>query len=113
MFYDIKFICLLKFAEKPELTPTKAILGTTEMRILKIIKRNTLRDRIPNMQIRDLYGTQDVIRWITQRRRGWNNHVTRMAEDRMVTKAKDGRPDTRKPPGRPPKQWRDSWTSTS
>lgn len=61
---------------------TKArLLRTTEMRIRRTIAGYNLRDRVRNAQIRDICDTQDIITWVRQRRRGWNEHVSRMTED--------------------------------
>jgi len=80
---------------KPRQTPTepREPTRTAEMR--------TLRDRIPNQEIRQIC---DIQRLTRQRRQEWNQHIDRM---------KDGKPHSRRPPGRPPKRWRDSWMSTS
>lgn len=63
---------------------TKSMLKTTEMKILRIIAEYTLRDRIHNAQIRIMCDTQDIVRWVRQRKRGWNDHVSRMTEDRIA-----------------------------
>lgn len=86
---------------------TKIILRTDEMRTLRTIAGHTLREY--NEQIRSMCDTQDIIRWIRQRRRRWNEHVSRMDEDRLAKIARDGRLlKCRRPPDRPPKQWKDS-----
>jgi len=92
---------------------TKAILRTTEMRILRTIVGCTVRDRVRNEQIRNICDIYDIVRWTRKRCREWNMHVSRMSDDRLAKRARDGRPFTRRPPGRPPKRWRECWTSTS
>lgn len=92
---------------------TKRYVRSTEMRILRNITGHTLRDRIRNDEIRQKCNVQDVVRWIRKRRREWNDHVTRMPNNRLPKIARDGGTGTSRPPGRPPKRWRDSWTSKS
>jgi len=36
-----------------------------------------------------------------------------MEDNRIAKIARDGKPLFRRPPGRPPKRWGDSWMSTS
>ncbi|XP_050457558.1 uncharacterized protein LOC126854663 [Cataglyphis hispanica] len=98
---------------RADIRKTKSMVRTTEMRTLRAIAGYTLRDRVPNVTIRETCGVQDIIRWARQRRRGWNEHVSRIGEERMARIARDGKPSSRKPLGRPPKRWMDSWTSRS
>ncbi|XP_050459519.1 uncharacterized protein LOC126855693 [Cataglyphis hispanica] len=98
---------------RADIRKTKSMVRTTEMRTLRAIAGYTLRDRVPNVAIRETCGVQDIIRCVRQRRRGWNEHVSRMGEERMARIARDGKLSFRRPPGRPPKRWMDSWTSGS
>lgn len=98
---------------RPDTTKTKSALRTSEMRILRTICGKTLLDRIRNETIRTECETEDIVRWTRKRRRMWNEHINRMTDDRLVKIARNGKPETRRPPGRPPKRWRDSWQSTS
>ncbi|XP_044760249.1 uncharacterized protein LOC123317707 [Coccinella septempunctata] len=91
----------------------KRILRTTEKKALRSIAGKTLLDRIPNSQIRELCKVQDVVRWGRQRRRDWNQHVSRMDPQRLARIARDLKPLGKRPPGRPFNRWRDSWQSTS
>ncbi|XP_011876062.1 PREDICTED: uncharacterized protein LOC105566568 [Vollenhovia emeryi] len=45
---------------------------------------------------------------VRQRRREWDDRVSRMREEIIARTAIDGK-DPRRPPGRPPKRWMDSW----
>lgn len=51
-------------------------LGKTEMRILRTC---TLRDRIHNEQIRNMCEMQDIVKWMRQKRREWDQHISRMS----------------------------------
>ncbi|XP_044760904.1 uncharacterized protein LOC123318360 [Coccinella septempunctata] len=92
---------------------TKSILRTTEMKILRTISGYTLRDRKRNTAILEECQVQDIVKWGRARRRYWNNHNSRMNAERIAKIARDGIPNTRRPIGRPPKRWKDSWVSTS
>ena len=87
---------------------TKSLLRTSEMKILRNITGKTLRDRIRNTEIRKTCEVEDIVRWGRQRRRFWNEHVGRMADSRAAKIAKNELPQGNRPPGRPPKRWRDS-----
>ncbi|XP_045466793.1 uncharacterized protein LOC123675479 [Harmonia axyridis] len=91
----------------------KNALRTTEMKVLRNVLGLTLRDRRRNEDIRSECEVPDVVRWGRNRRRLWNAHVERMGDGRIAKIVREGTPGTRRPLGRPPKRWRDSWTSIS
>ncbi|XP_045480943.1 uncharacterized protein LOC123685328 [Harmonia axyridis] len=91
----------------------KNALRTTEMKVLRYILGFTLRDKKRNEDIRNECEVPDIVRWGRNRRRFWNAHVERMDEERIARIVRDGNPGTRRPLGRPPKRWKDSWTSIS
>ena len=92
---------------------TKSLLRTSEMKVLRNISGKTLRDRVRNTEIRRICEVEDIVRWGRQRRRFWNEHVSRMDQSRVVRIARDSIPQGSRLPGRPPKRWKDSWQSTS
>ena len=92
---------------------TKRMLRTNEMKVLRTITGNTLRDQRRSQDIRNECEIDDVVRWTRARRRYWNEHVTRMGAERLAKIARNGKPATKRPPGRPPKRWKDSWSSAS
>ncbi|XP_044749778.1 uncharacterized protein LOC123310376 [Coccinella septempunctata] len=98
---------------RAETSETKRKMRTTEMRILRTIRGITLRDRIRNTDTLRELGIRDVFRWVRTRRRYWRDHVDRMGPDRIAKWAKTQKPGTRRPVGRPPKRWHDSWTSVT
>ncbi|KAI4472235.1 hypothetical protein M0802_017027 [Mischocyttarus mexicanus] len=83
------------------------------MNILRPIVGKTRKDRIRNTSIRKECDIQDIIKWGRVRRRNWDEHISRMDADRMVKAARDYKPTGIRPPGRPPKRWRDCRVSTS
>lgn len=92
---------------------TKSMLRTTEMKTLRAIAGKTLRDRVRNTAIREICEVEDVVRWGRQRRRYWHQHVERMSSNRIPHIALHGTPNGQRRPGRPPKRWRESWSSAS
>lgn len=98
---------------RAENTTTKRLLRSTEMRTLRSITGYTLLDHKRSEEIREICEVQDIVRWSRNRRRGWRDHVSRMPNDRLVKIAREKRPNTPRPPGRPPKRWYDSWSSSS
>lgn len=98
---------------RAENTITKRLLRTAEMRILRSIAGYTLFDHKRNEEIREICDIQDVVRWARNRRREWRDHVDRMSDDRLAKIAKEKKPNTSRPPGRPPTRWYESWSSSS
>ncbi|KAH0954500.1 hypothetical protein HN011_012000 [Eciton burchellii] len=81
---------------------------STEMRSFRCIIGGTLPERIHNEDtIRNTCEIQDVITWARIRRRAWRDHVNRMDDNRLAKIAKNGKPNTSKPPG-PPSERRGS-----
>ncbi|XP_045462678.1 uncharacterized protein LOC123672567 [Harmonia axyridis] len=98
---------------RAENTVTKRLLRTTEMRALRSIAGYTLLNRKRNEEIREISDIQDVVRWARKRRRAWRDHVDRMSDDRLAKIAQEEKPNTSRPPGRPPTRWYESWSSSS
>lgn len=98
---------------RAETKKTKQKMRTAEMKILRSISGVTLRDRQTNKSVRERCSVQDVVKWTKVRKREWNEHVDRMDEGRLAKICKIGRPKGRRPPGRPPKRWAQSWFSSS
>ena len=92
---------------------TKSPFRTTEMKTLRPIAGVTLHDRVRNSEIRKICDVEDVVIWGRSRRRFWRDHVGRADSDRILRIAADELPAGNRPQGRPPKRWRDNWTSTS
>lgn len=73
------------------------------MRVLIAISGNTL-----SIEIRKEFQTEDIVKWIRARRRLCREHVSRMSNNRLAKVARDGRPASNRPPGRPSRRWKDS-----
>jgi hypothetical protein len=64
--------------------------------------------RLHNEELYDLYCSLDIIRVIKSRRMRWAGHVARMGEGRGAYRVLVGRPEGRRPLGRPGHSWDDN-----
>ncbi|KAJ4429461.1 hypothetical protein ANN_21630 [Periplaneta americana] len=62
----------------------------------------------PHRQLHALYSSPDIIRNIKSRRLRWAGHVARMGESTSVYKVLVGRPEGKRPLGRPRRRWEDN-----
>jgi hypothetical protein len=58
-------------------------------------------------ELRNLYSSPDIIRQVKSRRMRWAWHVARVGEDRNVYKVLVGKPEGKRPLGRPRRRWED------
>jgi hypothetical protein len=61
-----------------------------------------------NEELNDLYSSPNIIRLIKTRRMIWAGHVARMGEGRGAYRVLVGRPEGRRPLGRPRRRWEDN-----
>jgi hypothetical protein len=54
-----------------------------------------------------LYSSPNIIRQIKSRRIRWAGHVARMGEERKVYRVLIGKPEGKRPLGRPRRRWED------
>ena len=64
--------------------------------------------KLHNDERNDLYSSPNIIRVIKSRRMRWEWHVTRMEERRGAYRGLVGKPQGRRPPGRPRRRWEDN-----
>jgi hypothetical protein len=64
--------------------------------------------RLHNEELNDLYSSPNVIRVIRTRRMRWEGHVARMGHRRSAYRILVGRPEGRRPLGRPRHRWEDN-----
>ena len=94
---------------RPETAKTKRLLETTEMKVLRGIAGKTLLDRETSENIRRTCGIEEDINcWVLKRKKQWNEHISRMKEERIVRIARDKSPTGRRSIGRPRKRWCDN-----
>jgi hypothetical protein len=61
--------------------------------------------KLHNEELHNLYSFPDIIRQIQSRRMRWMGHVARIGEERKAYKVLVGKPEGRKPLGRPRRRW--------
>ena len=61
-----------------------------------------------NEELSDLYSSPNIVRVIKSRRMRWAGHVARMGEERGVYRVLVGKPEGKRPLGRPRHRWVDN-----
>ena len=64
--------------------------------------------RLHNEELNDLYSSPNIVREIKSRRIRWVGHVARMGEERGVYRVFVGKPEGKRPLGRPRRRWVDN-----
>jgi hypothetical protein len=68
----------------------------------------TGRGKLYNEELHHLYSSPSIIRIIKSRRMRWAEHVARMGEKRNVYRLLVGKPEGKRPLGRPKRKWIDN-----
>ena len=66
------------------------------------------RRRLHNEELNDLYSSPNIVRVIKWRRMRWAGHVACMGEERGVIRVLVGKPEAKRPMGRPRHRWVDN-----
>ena len=64
--------------------------------------------RLNNEELNDLYCSPNIVRVIKSRRMRWAGHVALLGEERGVYRVLVGKPEGRRPLGRPRRRWVDN-----
>ena len=64
--------------------------------------------RLHNEELNDLYSSPNIVRVIKSRRMRWAGHVARVGEERGVYRVLVGKPEGKRPLGRPRRRWVDN-----
>jgi hypothetical protein len=64
--------------------------------------------KIHNEELNDLYSSPNIVRVVKSRRMRWAGHVARMGEERGVHRVLVGKPEGKRPLGRPRRGWEDT-----
>jgi hypothetical protein len=88
-------------------------LRVFENRVLRRIfgpkrKEDGSRRKLHNDEVHNLYSSPNIVRVIKSRRMKWARHVARMGEGRGVYRVLVGRPEGKRPLGRPKHQLEDN-----
>jgi hypothetical protein len=63
--------------------------------------------KLHNEELHNLYSSAAIIRQVKSRRMRWAGHVARMGEEKKVYKVLVGKPEGKRPLGRPRRRWED------
>ena len=61
-----------------------------------------------NEELSDLYSLPNIVRVVKSRRMRWTGHVARMGQGRGVHRILVGKPEGKRPVGRPRRRWEDN-----
>ena len=91
----------------------KRRLKVFQNRVLKIIgpkRYDVTREwrKLHNEKLNDLYSSPNIVRVIASRRMRWAGRVARMGERRDVYRVLVGKPEGKRPLGRPRHRWEDN-----
>ena len=64
--------------------------------------------KLHNEELKGLYSSPSIVRVIKSRRMRWAGHVAHMGEGRGVYRVLVGKPDGKRPLGRPRRRWEDN-----
>jgi hypothetical protein len=64
--------------------------------------------RLHNEELNDLYSSPNIVRVIKSRRMKWTGNVARMGQERGVYRVLVGKPEGKRPMGRPRRRWMDN-----
>jgi hypothetical protein len=64
--------------------------------------------KLHNDELHSLYSSPNIVRVIKSRRMRWAGHVARMVEGRGIYRVLVGRPEGKRPLGRPRRRWEDN-----
>ena len=64
--------------------------------------------KLHNEELSDLYSLPNIVRVVKSRRMRWAGHVPRMGERRGVHRFLVGKPEGKRPLGRPRRRWEDN-----
>ena len=65
-------------------------------------------EKLHNEELRDLYSLPNIVRVVKSGRMRWAGHVARMGEGRVVQGVLVGKPEGKRPLGRPRRSWEDN-----
>ena len=94
-------------------------LTVFENRVLRRVfgpKRGEVRGewrKLHNEELSDLYALSNIVREVKSRRMRWTGHEARMGEGRGVYRVLVGKPEGKRPLGRPRRRWEDNIKTSS
>ena len=67
-----------------------------------------MEKKLHNEELSDLYSLPSIVRGVKSRRMRWAGHMSRMGEVRVLHRILAGKPEGKRPLGRPRRRWEDS-----
>ena len=64
--------------------------------------------KLHNEELSDLYSLPNIVRVVKSRRMRWTGHVAHMGEGRVVHRFQVGKPEGKRPLGKPRRRWEDN-----
>jgi hypothetical protein len=64
--------------------------------------------KLHNEELNDLYSLPNIVPMVKSRRMRWAGHVAHMGEERVVHRVLVGKPEGKRPLGRPRPRWEDN-----
>jgi hypothetical protein len=64
--------------------------------------------KLHNEELNDLYSVPNIVRVVKSRRMRWAGPVARMGEEKVVYRVLVGKPEGKRPLGRPRRRWKDN-----
>jgi hypothetical protein len=64
--------------------------------------------KLHNEELNDLYSLPNSVQVVKSRRMRWSGHVARIGEERGVQRVLVGKPEGKRPLGRPRRRWEDN-----
>jgi hypothetical protein len=89
-------------------------LRVSENRVLRKLfgpKRDEVKGewrKLHNEDLNNLYSLPNIVRVVKSRRMRWAGYVARMREDKVVHRVLVGKPEGKRPLGRPRRKWEDN-----
>jgi hypothetical protein len=86
----------------------RAVLDAVVKRKIPIRSEDGSWRKLHNDELHNLYSSSNTVRVVKSRRMRWAGHVARMGEDRGLYRDLVGRPEGKRPLGRPRRRWEDN-----
>jgi hypothetical protein len=70
-----------------------------------MLYKKVIRRKLHNQELNNLYSLPNIVQVVKSRQMSWTGHVARMGKDRGVHRVLVGKPEGKRPLGRPRRRW--------